>query len=460
MEDVLQVQRTVISQEQRLKMSPQMYQSIQLMALPIHDLKQKIAEEVERNPALEEVESSKTASLDEVPPKKSEDYDPFENSSDPGYVKTYDSGEDTKRKFLEGAVSRGESLQDHLLWQLHMSILTEEENHVGELLISNLDSNGFHMEPPRALVKKDEYETLEKMILLIQEFDPLGVCVADHRESLLIQSHLREDMPPEVDQVLTEFMELLEKEKYNEIIRQLKISRERWDLIMDFLKSLDPYPGSIYSQSSYNYVIPDLIVRKKEGEFVIILNDEEIPVLRINSFFEDIQGGDTAAEDKKVKQFVSGRVKDARWFIGSINQRNATLLKTATAILEFQRDFFRRGPKYLNPLTLKDVAVEIGVHEATVSRITTNKYVQTEWGIYELKYFFTNSISGAGSGGSKFSKEGVKEVIREIIEESGDEKKLSDQKISDLLSKKGINIARRTVAKYRKELSLGSSFKR
>jgi len=456
----LQVQRTVISQEQRLKMSPQMYQSIQLMALPIQDLKQKIAEEVERNPALEEVESLKTASLDDIPPKKTEDYDPFENSSDPGYERAADTGEDTKRKFLEGAVSRGESLQDHLLWQLHMSILTEEETRVGELLISNLDGNGFHMEPPRSLVKKEEYEILDKMILLIQEFDPLGVCAADHRESLLIQSHLREDMPPEVDQVLTEFMELLEKEKYNEIIRQLKISRERWDQIMDFLKSLDPYPGSIYSQSSYNYVIPDLIVRKKEGEFVIILNDEEIPVLRINSFFEDIQEGGAAAEDKKVKQFVSGRVKDARWFIGSINQRNATLLKTATAILEFQRDFFRKGPKYLNPLTLKDVAVEIGVHEATVSRITTNKYVQTEWGIYELKHFFTNSISGAGSGGSKFSKEGVKEIIREIIEESGDERKLSDQKISDLLSKKGINIARRTVAKYRKELSLGSSFKR
>ena len=331
---------------------------------------------------------------------------------------------------------------------------------MGELLISNLDNNGFHMEPPHSLVKKEEYEILDKMIRFIQEFDPLGVCAADHRESLLIQSHLREDMPEEVDQVLTEFMELLEKEKYNEIIRQLKISRERWDQIMEFLKSLDPYPGSIYSQSSYNYVIPDLIVRKKEGEFVIILNDEEIPVLRINSFFEDIQEGGAAAEDKKVKQFVSGRVKDARWFIGSINQRNATLLKTAAAILEFQRDFFRRGPKYLNPLTLKDVAVEIGVHEATVSRITTNKYVQTEWGIYELKHFFTNSISGAGSGGSKFSKEGVKEIIREIIEESGDEKKLSDQKISDLLSKKGINIARRTVAKYRKELSLGSSFKR
>ncbi len=454
----MQVQRTVISQEQRLKMSPQMYQSIQLMALPIQDLKLKIAEEIDKNPALEELERERTASLDEVPEKKSDDYDPFENSSDPGYQKSDVSGEDTKRKFLEGAVSRSESLQDHLLWQLHMTMLSDDEVRVGELLISNLDGNGFHMESPQAMVGEKDLPVLEKMISLIQEFDPLGICVADHRESLLVQSRFREDMPEEVERVLTEFMELLEKGKYNEIIRQLKISKERWEKIMDFLKSLNPYPGSLYSQSSYDYVIPDLIVRKKEGEFVIVLNEEEIPVLRINSFFEDIQEG--GAEDKKVKQFVNGRVRDARWFIGTINQRNMTLLKTATAILEFQRDFFRKGPKYLNPLTLKDVAGEIGVHEATVSRITTNKYVQTEWGIYELKHFFSNSISGAGSGGSKFSKEGVKEVIKEIIAESSGEKRLSDQKISDLLSKKGINIARRTVAKYRKELDINSSFRR
>ena len=441
-------------------MSPQMYQSIQLMALPIQDLKLKIAEEIEKNPALEEVERDRTASLETVSEKKSDDFDPFENSSDPGYQKSDVTGEDTKRKFLEGAVSRTESLQDHLLWQLHMTKLSEDEIRVGELLISNLNDQGFHMEAPESLVSEEDKPILEKMISLIQEFDPVGICVANHRESLLVQSRFREDMPEEVERVLTEFMELLEKGKYNEIIRQLKISRERWDRIMNFLQSLDPYPGSIYSRSSYDYVIPDLIVRKKEGEFVIVLNDEEIPVLRINSFFEGIHEGGTAAEDKKVKQFVNGRVRDARWFIGTINQRNMTLLKTATAILEFQRDFFRKGPKYLNPLTLKDVAGEIGVHEATVSRITTNKYVQTEWGIYELKHFFSNSISGAGSGGSKFSKEGVKEVIREIIEESSGEKKLSDQKISDLLSKKGINIARRTVAKYRKELDINSSFRR
>lgn len=456
----MQAQRPVLTQEQRLKMSPQLYQSIQLMALPIQDLQLRIAEEVEKNPALELVDDNKTLSFEEIPLRKSDDFDPFENSSDPGYQRSADTGEDTKRKFLEGAVSRKESLQDHLLWQLHMTRLSEREREIGELLIRNLDGGGFHLESPGILVPPEEKDLLEHMIHMIQEFDPQGVCVADHRESLLVQAHLREDMPPEVDRLLSEFMELLEKGKYNEIIRRMKISRERWEGILAFLQSLNPYPGGDYSDASYNYVIPDLIVRKKEGEFVIVLNEEEIPVMRINSFFEEIREGEGSAEDRKVKQFVNSRVKDAQWFIGSIRQRNLTLLKTATAVMEFQREFFRKGPKFLNPLTLKDVAAEIGVHEATVSRITTNKYIQTEWGIYELKYFFTNSISGTGSGGSKFSKEGVKEIIREILSENGGEKKLSDQKISDLLSKRGINIARRTVAKYRKELDIHSSFRR
>ena len=430
------------------------------MALPIQDLQQKIAEEIEKNPALELVENSKTLSVDDIPVRKSDDFDPFENSSDPGYTRASDSGEDTKRKFLEGAVSRKESLQDHLLWQLHVTVLSAKESEIGELLIRNLDSNGFHLEDPHTLVKEEDYDLLEHMIHIVQEFDPQGVCARDHLDSLLVQAHLREDMPEGIDRLLKEFFELLEKGKYNEIIKQMKITRDEWENMMHFLQALNPYPGSDYSDASYNYVIPDIVVKKKEGEFVIVLNDEEIPVMRINSFFEDIHDGGVTAEDKQVKQFVNGKVRDARWFINSVNQRNQTLLKTATAILEFQREFFRKGPKYLNPLTLKDVAAEIGVHEATVSRITTNKYVQTEWGIYELKYFFTNSISGAGSSGSKFSKEGVKEIIREILAENTGEKKLSDQKISDLLSKRGINIARRTVAKYRKELDIHSSFRR
>jgi RNA polymerase sigma-54 factor len=200
------------------------------------------------------------------------------------------------------------------------------------------------------------------------------------------------------------------------------------------------------------------MVKLKENQFVIILNDEEIPVLGVNPFFSDIQDSEETKQ-KDVKQFVSASLKDARWFINSIHQRNQTLLKVARAIVEFQRDFFVRGPKSIKPLTLKDIASEIGVHEATVSRITTSKYVQTEWGLFSLKYFFSNSISGAGSGGSRFSKEGVKQIIKEIIGLEGGAG-LSDQKISDLLAKRGIQLARRTVTKYRKELDISSSYER
>jgi len=181
--------------------------------------------------------------------------------------------------------------------------------------------------------------------------------------------------------------------------------------------------------------------------------------LGLNPFFTNIQNHPEAQKLKEVKQFVNNRVKEARWFIQSIHQRNQTLLKVAKAIVEFQRDFFLKGPKYLRPLTLKDIAQEIGVHEATVSRITTSKYIQTEWGIFELKYFFSNSISGAGSTGSQYSKEAVKQIIKEIIEQEGG-KNLSDQKIADLLSKRGIQLARRTVTKYRKELAISSSYDR
>jgi RNA polymerase sigma-54 factor len=207
-------------------------------------------------------------------------------------------------------------------------------------------------------------------------------------------------------------------------------------------------------------------VLTREGEFVIVLNDEEIPVLGINPFFMKVAVKKTAggtgkgntAETKPVRDFARENIKEARWFIQSINQRNHTLLRVSRAIVEFQRDFFVNGPKNLAPLTLRDIAQELGIHEATVSRTSNGKYMQTEWGIFELRYFFTNSISGLGSTGSRYSKEGVKEIIRELI--TREKRRCSDQEIADLLSQRGIPLARRTVAKYRNELDLGSSYNR
>jgi RNA polymerase sigma-54 factor len=255
-------------------------------------------------------------------------------------------------------------------------------------------------------------------------------------------------------------MDLLEKGKIDTLAKVMGVTLEEVEEILDFIRTLNPMPGREYSAEAPTYVIPDLMLRMREGDFVLVLNDEEIPVLGINSFFEEIQGESAENNHKDVKRYVRTKIKDAKWFIRSINQRNETLVKIATAIIEFQRDFFLKGPKYLVPLTLKDIADEVGVHETTVSRIANSKYIQTEWGIFELKHFFTNSISGAGSGGSRYSKEGVKAMIKEIIEENTSGKKLSDQKIAEMLKQRGVSIARRTVAKYRNELDIMSSYER
>ncbi len=454
----MQFQKPVLVQQQKLKLSPQLYQSIQLMALPIQDLKIKINEELEKNPALELV--SDGPDEQKVPEKKQEEWDPFENSSDPGYlpVNRQTSREDTKRQFLEGAVSRKETLQDHLLFQLRVQPLTEKQVKIGELLIENLDSDGFHLEQPETLVQKSEISLLPSLLSLIRKLDPPGTCCRDYSESLIVQAGNTLDCPKSVLMILENHLNLLMNRKESEILKIMKISHEEFDLCFKFIQTLNPFPGRQYNRETPNYIIPDLIVEKRDGQFILKLNDEEIPVLDVNPFFDDLQQQKNST--KEVNQFVSNKVKDARWFIRSIDQRNTTLAKAGRTIMEFQRDFFRQGPKYLRPLTLKDIAVEIGVHEATVSRITSGKYIQTEWGLLELKYFFSNSISGAGSSGSSFSKEGVKETIREIIQEYTAVKKLSDQKIADMLAQKGINIARRTVAKYRKELDIDSSYRR
>jgi len=454
----VQYQKPVLVQEQKLKMNPQLYQSIQLMALPIQELKFKIQEEIEKNPALEILEERTDLSLDDLGKKQSEEVDYFENSSDPGYSRSLDEeASDAKRKFMEGALSRPETLQDHLLWQLRLQPIPDTWFEIGELLIQNLNAEGFHRTPPETLLKNGNPEILRQVMELIQAFEPQGACTADYRESLIVQAALSPEAPEETVQLLSEYFHLLEKNKHAEIARKMKLAEDALQEILDFIKTLNPFPGRAYATDSSTYVIPDLMVKLKDGEFVLILNDEEIPVLGVNSFYTSILHD--REKEAKLKDFVRSNLKNARWFIRSINQRNETLLKISKAVIEFQRDFFMKGPKYIAPLTLKDIADEVGVHETTVSRIANAKYVQTEWGIFELKHFFTNSISGAGSTGSRFSKEGVKLVIKEIIEEE-QSSRLSDQKISDLLAEKGINLARRTVSKYRKELDIDSSYRR
>ena len=424
------------------------------------ELREKIEQEIERNPALEVLSDPTTVSLDaEVNPTKEED-DYFEASSDSGILKKSDSEiSDTREQFIEVVLSRPQTLQDYLLWQLQLQPIDEELRKICEMLIQNLNEDGFHKEAPDTLFKPLPPEKLGDAIHLIQTLDPHGTCTTDYMESLKVQLDLLPDVPPGTVQAL-DYLDLFEKGRFAEAAKKLGRTDEEVQLFLETIKKLSPFPGRTFASadSDIRYVVPDVQVVKREGDFVIVLNEEEIPVLGIHPFFMKLASTEKKGKDKQVRNFVMENIKEARWFIASVNQRNHTLLRVTRAILEFQRPFFTNGPKYLAPLTLRDIAGELGVHETTVSRTANGKYIQTEWGIFELRHFFSNSISGVGSGGSRYSKEGVKEIIKEII--SADSKNLSDQEISKILSRRGIPLARRTVTKYRKELELGSSYTR
>ena len=466
----MQLQRPSFIQEQRLKMNPQVYQSIKLMELPVMDLREKIEEVLEQNPALEVLEDPSVVSLDEaVEPNNKEEYDFFEATSDSGRVTS--GGEEAAeehRRFIEGVLSRPETLQQHLLWQLQLEPLDDELRAIAEILIQNLDDDGFHKEPPESLFKPGERfpvappPRLEEAVRLVRSLDPAGTCTADYRESLRVQIGLMPGAPGGIEKAL-DYLELLEREKFAEAARKMKCGEDEARLFFERIRELSPFPGRSFAPAEVRYVIPDIQVLREEGEFVIVVNDEAIPVLGINPFFEELAAGrnDIAHNkpaEKPAREFVKENIREARFFIQSINQRKHTLVRVTRAILEFQRSFFVNGPKYLAPLTLGDIAKELGVHETTVSRTANGKYMQTEWGIFEIRYFFTNSISGTGSAGSRYSKEGVKVIIQEII--NAEQRRLSDQDISDILARRGISLARRTVAKYRGELDMGSSYAR
>lgn len=458
----MQSQRIVLTQKQQLKLSPQMYQSLELLALPIQDLQARIQDEIEKNPALE-LAATKDISFDKYSKaSQPQEYDYFENSSDPGYIRKAAAVDpDSKRQFMEGTLYRSESLQEHLMQQLRLRPLSAEEFRLGELLISNLDHNGFHREDPYAIVPPETpKEIVDRVLHTIQSFDPPGIGTADFRESLILQCRLSDSAHELSIPIIRSHLEHIRRGKLELIARDLQTTEEEVRKAIDFIRTLNPYPGSIYSNQDTQYVIPDLIIRKQDGKLTMILNTDQIPSLSIDHSFEELLADGHAHDSKEAERYIQKSIREAQWLINSIGMRNSTLRKVGVALIKFQLDFFLHGPKYLRPLTLKDIAEEVSVHETTISRISNAKYIQTDWGIFPIKYFFTNAVSGKSDDGKDVSKTGVKEVIREIIENYDGKKRLSDQKIADMLKERGISIARRTVAKYRNELNIDSSFYR
>jgi len=460
----MQVQRASLVQQQHLKMNPQMLQSIKLMELPIAELREKIEYELEHNPALELIDDKSTIPLDVSAMGRRDRYEYFETSSDPGRRGTEQASEE-HRRFIEGVLTRPETLQEHLLRQIQLEPIDNELRSIGEILIQNLDDDGFHKEKPETLFPQTELR-LTEAIKLVQSLEPEGCCTADYKESLKVQISLLSDISeyqniessPEdhlIEKVL-ENLDLIEREKYSVLAKKIKISEENTRRLCDLIKNLSPFPGRAFASSRnvVRYVVPDIKVIRNNDGFTINLNDEAFPVLGINHNFEVFCG----SADRAARDFAKDNIKKARLFISHLSQRSQTLIRVANAIIEFQHNFFIKGPKFLAPLTLGDIARELDVHETTVSRTANGKYMQTEWGLYEIRYFFTNSINTAGSAKSQFSKGSVKEIIKEIL--SAENRLLSDQEISVLLGQKGIALSRRTVAKYRNELNMGSSYTR
>lgn len=469
--------KQTLVQQQRLNLSPQLVQSIKLMAMPFADLRDRIIEEAEKNPALEIVSDPFESSDPLETPSGSSSFS-IGPEQFPASVGGGDEESDEHRDFIEGALHRSETLQEHLLEQLSEHTLSAPLRSLSELLIQNLDHDGFHIVPPIELPGAEDPALLQRALTLVQRFEPLGCATRDFHESLVVQAKQLASRYRDVQhdpvlihtiEILEHHFDTLEKGRPDALVKALAkkgsagfvIDNEEASDVFEIIRSLDPFPGRAYDRGPGSYIVPDVIVKATDNDYSVVINDEEIPVLGISPFFMELEGSvGESGEAHLTRDFARESVKEAQWFIHTIQRRNLTILKLTRALVIFQRDFFVHGPASLAPLRMKDIAEEIGMHEATVSRAANGKYLQCEWGLFEIKYFFSNQVgsSSAKYSDSRFSKQGVKEVIREIISLS--KETLSDQKITEQLALRGIKIARRTVAKYRGELTIGSSFER
>jgi len=492
--------RQVLSLKQTLQlvMTPQLQQAIKLLQLSRLELNELVNTEMLENPVLEESpeadppeEASQTQEerqdqADEKINQRLERKDKTEEvKGDEGlneidwekYLENYSSyyprtgprerpGDDLPA--YETMVSKTPSLSDHLLWQLRMSSLNEHGQAIGAQIILNLNQDGYlvaddedRLEGKTAVqvvaetleVKEDE---VERVLKVVQNFDPVGVASRDLKESLLIQARHLGVENGLVYAIIESHLSLVERKNFQAIARALKVSKDEVIDAVRIIAQLEPRPGRVYTEEKPQYITPDIYVYRLGDEYVIVLNEDGLPKLKISPYYrraltEASKGGET-------HNYIQDKLKSAVWLIRSIHQRQRTIYRVTESIVKFQREFFDKGIAHLKPLVLRDVAEDLGLHESTVSRVTTNKYVHTPQGIFELKYFFNSGISRVE--GDDVASESVKDKIRQIVAEENPKKPLSDRMIVDMLKEQNISIARRTVAKYREMLGILPSGKR
>lgn len=495
--------------QQRMIMTPMLQQAMKILQLSTLELKEWVEKEMLENPVLEEeneeapAETADKNSLTEptnAPPGEQENLDTdalllrakerhqtdlvesmqdgdrfkentwdlykeseeYGGSGDSEYGGRESSGADQeKRDFVEASITRAPSLAEHLEWQLLLLAKNEKEKALGKVLIGNIDDNGYLTDKldEIAASQKVTLQEMEKVLQLIQTFEPAGVGARSLQECLLLQLENKVgEMPRKAYQLVLDHFEDMEKRRYPAITKALDCTSDQLREILSFVSSLEPKPGRSFQDSETKYITPDVYIRKIEGEYVVVLNDEPVPRLRISSYYRRLLKDKKALDGKETKKFLENKIQSAMWLIKNIEQRRKTIFRVTEAIFRIQRDFLEIGLSALKPLTLKQVADMIGMHESTVSRVTTHKYVQTPRGLFELKYFFTSGLESVD--GMDVSSLSVKEKIKEMVDQEPPQKPHSDQKIMELLNEQGLTIARRTIAKYREELRIPSASQR
>ncbi len=461
-----------IEQSQKLVMTPELIQAIKILQFNIQELDSYVQDQVLTNPVLETEaepehpaaegsEEAEHGSKEKAAEPDWEEYirGSYEEGRDGQWDRQWIERVDDEGDFYERYVDNDMTLPEHLLFQLQFAVQTESEERIGKYIIESLDENGYMTQSVEEIseVLQVPKEQVEEALLIVQGLDPVGVGARDLRECLLIQLRYLGLLTDTVRKVVEEHLEDLADNRLNVIAKAVGISTEEVQQISDVIRTLEPKPGRQFATGEdTKYIIPDIIVEKAEDGYSVTVNGSSTPHLKVSPYYRKLlhQAGD----DDQLSSYLSERVNAALWLIRSIDQRKQTIYNVGEAIVRHQKDFFDKGSKYMKTLTLRDIAEDVGIHESTVSRSVSGKYLQCSHGIFELRHFFSAGVkAGSGEGVSSNS---IKEFIKEIVEGEDPKKPYSDQAIVELLTEKGFKISRRTVAKYRDELHILSSSKR
>ena len=456
------------TQTQRLMLTQKMQQAIQILQLSSIELEQYVQQELETNPVLEQLQ--KEPEQDAEQPQEPRTSDDADTSDDGSFDLDAYAGQLTdfrregtdfsrnpeanaRRQFYEDSITREESFTSILLTQLNLATDDEQTHAIGERIIGDIDKKGYFTGSIEEIAGSMGVtpERVERVLYLIQRFEPTGVGARDVVECLLLQINVEYPDEEELKVLVSEHLDALERRQIPKIAKTMCVTPERVEQLKTMLATLDPWPGHEFSLEPPQYVTPDVIVEKTEDdEYIVYLTNETVPELRLSRQYRKMlkQG----ATDREAKQYIRGKVESARWLIRNIQQRQSTILRIATAIVEVQEAFLDKGIEHIRPLTLQEIADKVGVHEATVSRTTRGKYMQTPQGFFEMKFFFSPGLRK--DSGENQSAKSVQAMIEKLIDEEDKAKPLSDQKISNILKEQGIHIARRTVTKYRENLGI------